>query len=140
VIPAKRIAQHSLLWALLFLFWFLISRDHHPTLLIDALATGVLVAVTAACVYINRLVLRPRFAGHRRLWQYAAELLAAIVVADVVAVVVIQSIYDTLWGTDPLRYGFLTNVLYEAGFIAVHLVGAWVVERVGQVVITTNSS
>jgi hypothetical protein len=130
MIPAKRIALHSVLWIALYLFWFLISRDHHPTLLIDALATGVLVAVTAACVYINSLVLRPRFAAHRRWWQYAAELLAIVIVADVVAVLAIQWIYDTLWGPDPLRYGFLTNVLYEAGFIGVHLVMALGVRRV----------
>jgi hypothetical protein len=133
--PAKRIALHIALWAVVFLFWFFISRDYHPTLLIDALATGVLVGVTAACVYANNLILRPRLAAHRRTWRYAAELLAAIMVADVVAVLMIQWIYDTLWGPDPLRYGFLTNVLYEAAFISVLLVVAWVVGRAGQVVI-----
>jgi hypothetical protein len=129
LLSVKRIALHIALWAALFLFWFFISRDHHPTLLIDGLATGVLVAVTAACVYINRLVLRPRRAAHGRPWQYAGELPAVILAADLIAVLVIQWIYDTLWGPDPLRYGFLTNVLYEAGFIGLHMLVVWVVGR-----------
>ena len=61
---AKRIALHIAICAAVNLFWFFISRDHHPTLLIDGLATGVLVAVTAACVYVNNLVLKPRRVVH----------------------------------------------------------------------------
>jgi hypothetical protein len=130
LIPPKRTALHIALWVVVYLFWFFISRDHHPTLLIDGLATGVLVAVTAACVYANSLVLRPRLGAHRRPLQYAGELLGVILSADLLAVLTIQWIYDTLWGPDPLRYGFLTNVLYEAGFIGVHMAVAWVVGRV----------
>lgn len=42
-------------------------------------------------------------------------------VLDVIAVITIQVIYDGLWGPDPLRYGFGTNLIYEAIFIGLHL-------------------
>jgi len=53
--------------------------------------------------------------------------LATVAVLDLVAVLLVQFIYDRLWGAGPLRYGFWFNMASDGFGIAVHLVAAWVV-------------
>ena len=123
----RRIALHTTIWMGVFLFWLIVTRQHHPTLTIAASATAVLVSSFALAVYINSLFLLPRFA-RRRLWfRYVITLLATVAVLDLLAVLLIQFIYDSLWGADPLRYGFGFNMLSDGFGIAVHLVAAMLV-------------
>ncbi len=120
----KRIFLHVAIWSGVFTFWLLATRNHHPTLTIAASATAVLVAAFALAVYANHLFLLPGFA-RRRLWiQYAVALLLTIAVLDLAAVLLIQFIYDHLWGPDPLRYGFWFNVASEGALIIIHLAAA----------------
>jgi hypothetical protein len=120
----KRIFLHVAIWSGVFIFWLLATRNHHPTLTIAMLATAVLVAAFALAVYTNALLLLPRFA-HRRLWlQYTVSLLVTIAVLDLAAVLLIQFIYDHLWGPDPMRYGFWFNVASEGVLIIFHLAAA----------------
>jgi hypothetical protein len=128
----KRIFLHVAIWSGVFTFWLLATRNHHPTLTIAILATAVLVTAFALAVYLNGLFLLPRFA-RRRLWlQYVVALLVTIIVLDLAAVLLIQFIYDHLWGPDPLRYGFWFNVASEGVLIIIHLAAAmglmWFVE------------
>jgi hypothetical protein len=120
----RRIALHLAVWSGVFLFWLLVTRQHHPTLTIAASATAVLVSSFALAVYANSLFLLPMFA-QRRLWlRYVISLVATIAVLDLGAVLLIQFIYDRLWGADPLRYGFWFNMASDGFGIAVHLVAA----------------
>ncbi|MGB9180366.1 MAG: hypothetical protein WCB68_14130 [Pyrinomonadaceae bacterium] len=123
----RRIALHVAVWSGIFLFWLVVTRQHHPTLTIAASATAVLVLSFALAVYANSLLLVPRFARQRRWLRYVISLLATVAVLDLVAVLLIQFIYDRLWGADPLRYGFWFNMASDGFGIAVHLVAAMLV-------------
>ena len=123
----KRIFLHIVIWSGVFTFWLLATRSHHPTLVIALSATAVLVAAFALAVYTNGLFLLPRLA-RRRLWlQYAVSLVLTVAVLDLAAVLLIQFIYDYLWGPDPLRYGFWFNVASEGILITIHLAAAMVI-------------
>lgn len=117
----KRFSLHVTTWLVILGVWVVVSRSHHPTLLINILATSVLVVASATAVYVNRSVLWPQFLRRRTDWLYVLELIFMVSVLDVIAVIAIQLIYDRLWGPDPLRYGFGTNLIYEAIFIGLHL-------------------
>jgi hypothetical protein len=122
-----RIASHVAVWSGVFLCWLLVTRQHHPNLTIAASATAVLVSSFALAVYANSFLLLPGFA-QRRLWlRYVISLLATIAFLDLSAVLLVQFIYDRLWGADPLRYGFWFNMASDGFGITVHLVAAMVV-------------
>lgn len=125
-------AINVLLWIAVFGFWLFLSRDYHPTLLIAILATGVLVAVSAAAVYLNHLVLLPRRAQHHSYTRYFLQLGIAVIVLGVTAVFIIQVIYDSLWGPDPNRFGFWQNVAYEIIFISIHVIIGLVVVKLSK--------
>lgn len=119
-----RIALHIAVWSGVFLFWLVVTRQHHPTLTIALSATAILVTSFALAVYANSLFLWPRFA-QRRLWlRYVISLLASVAVLDLVAVLLVRFIYDRLWGADPLRYGVWFNMASDGFGIAVHVVAA----------------
>lgn len=123
----RRFALHLVVWSGVFTFWLIVTRQHHPTLTIAASATAVLVSSFALAVYANHLFLLPAFARQRFWLRYAISLLATIVALDLIAVLLIQFIYDRLWGADPLRYGFWFNLASDGFGIAVHLAAAMVV-------------
>jgi hypothetical protein len=126
-------ALNIILWTVIFAFWLFVSRAYHPTLLIAVSATGVLVAVSATAVYLNHLVLLPRYAKHHSLARYFAQLIIAIALPAILAVLMIQVIYDYLWGPDPNRFGFWQNVAYEIIFISIHVIIAMVVIKLFKV-------
>ncbi len=56
------------------------------------------------------------------------SLLAAMNVLTIVVVLLIQVVYDVLWGPDPNRFGFCTNFLYGSILIMVHLaIATWII-------------
>ena len=122
-----RIALHVALWSGVFIFWLLVTRQHHPTLTIAISSTAVLVASFVLAVYANSLFFVPRFARRRFRLRYVISLLATVAVLDLAAVLLIQLIYDGLWGADPLRYGFWFNMASDGFGIAVHVAGAMAV-------------
>jgi len=117
----KRLITHTSIWMAVLIFWILFSQKHHPTWLLNILASTVLVCVSAAAVYVNALILCPRSLVSNNWFRYALELLLLMAVLDVLAVLVIQLIYDLIHGPDPARYGFWTNVGLEAVFIGFHV-------------------
>ena len=118
----SRIMLHAAVWLCVFIFWLFATRQFHPTTVIAVSATAVLVLVSALAVYINSLFLLPRFGRRRLWWQYAALLAATVIVLDLLAVPLIQIIYDWLWRPDPLRFGFWFNVMSDGFIIVLHLV------------------
>ena len=127
--PLRRVILHAFVWLCVFTLWLLATRQFHPTWTIAVSATAILVSASALAVYLDALVLRPRFA-RRRLWaQYALSLFAAVAVLDLAAVLSIGAVYDWLWRPDPLRFGFWFNVLSDGFIILLHLAVAAVVMR-----------
>ncbi|HEV7902441.1 MAG TPA: hypothetical protein VGO96_01265 [Pyrinomonadaceae bacterium] len=120
----RRFALHMAVWSGVFAFWLIVTRGHHPTLTIAASSTAVLVSSFALAVYANHLFLLPTFARQRFWLRYAVALSATIVLLDLMAVLLVQFIYDRLWGADPLRYGFWFNMASDGFGIVVHLVAA----------------
>ncbi len=114
------------MWSGVFLFWLVVTRQHHPTLTIAVSATAVLVSSFVLAVYANSLFLWPRFARQRLWLRYGIFVLVTVLVLDLIAVLLIQFIYDRLWGADPLRYGFWFNMASDGLGIAVHVVAAMV--------------
>ena len=59
------------------------------------------------------------------------SLVATVIVLDLIAVPLIQFIYDLLWRPDPLRFGFRFNLLSDGIIIMVHVLSAmllaWVI-------------
>jgi predicted membrane-bound spermidine synthase len=126
----RRIILHLGLWVGVFAFWLFFTRQHHPTLIVAAAATAVLVSSFALAVYVNSLFLQPRFAK-RRLWlQYAAALLATIAILDLLAVLSIQLLYDFAGVPREGRYGFLFNMAFDGAGIFLHVAAAMFVFRV----------
>jgi len=132
----KRIALHLAMWLGVFAFWLSATRQYHPTPALALLATAVLVSASALAVYVNNLFLLPRFARRHLWWQYTGSLLATVAVLDLIAVPLIQFIYDWLWGPDARRFGFWFNVLSDGIIIVVHVVAAtmvmWVAKFLGK--------
>ncbi len=126
MISFRRIALHVAVWSGVFLFWLVVTRQHHPTLTIAVSATAVLVSSFVLAVYANSLFLWPRFARQRLWLRYGIFVLVTVLVLDLIAVLLIQFIYDRLWGADPLRYGFWFNMASDGLGIAVHVVAAMV--------------
>ena len=125
-LPFRRITLHLAVWWAVFLFWLVVTRQYHPTLIIAVSVTIILVSSFVLAVYVNSLFLVPRFARQRRWLRYLLSVLATILVLDLGAVLLIQFIYDKLWGADPLRYGFWFNLATDGFGIAVHVVAAMV--------------
>ena len=121
--------RHAAVWLLVYCGWLWSTRNFHPTWTIAACATAILVAASAAAVYLNALVLRPRFARGSR-WVYVLSLCAVVLALDLAAVLGIGAVYDWLWRPDPLRFGFWFNLLSDGVIINLHLlVSMWLARR-----------
>ena len=113
-----RFVQLMFVWIAVWLFWIWFAGRHHPTLLLNMLASGVLVAASAIAVHWGR---PPRAGKQLYSWiQIYSHLAVRIFALAVVAVLIIQFAYDQLWGPDPARYSFVVNLLMDATFIAIH--------------------
>lgn len=124
----RRVMLNVYVWLGVYLLWLWNTRDFHPTWTIAACATAVLVSASAAAVYLNALVLRPRFG--RRLWVYVISVCAVVLALDLAAVLLIGAVYDWLWRPDPLRFGFWFNMLSDGVIINLHLlVSMWLARR-----------
>lgn len=129
----QRVASHAVAWVGVFGFWLIVSTAYHPTLLIGTLATAILVAASASVVYANCWLLLPgRFVARRSWWRYTILILTVLVVADLAVVLSIQRAYDWLWGPDPMRFGFGSNLVLDGLFIVVHLIVGTAIIRFGR--------
>lgn len=116
-------------WIGLWCFWGVISRNNHPTLLLNGVATALLLVAFAAAVYFNWLILVPRYWRRKQFLAYWVCLLLAMNVLTAVVVVLIQQAYDVLWGPDPRRFGFRVNYGLDFIGMSVHLLAAAAVVR-----------
>jgi hypothetical protein len=124
----KRLLTHLTGWLGVFCFWLLITLDRHPTLSLAVIATSIIVGCSAAAVYLNTGFLLPRFEKLR--WPaYVPAIFSVVMLLAVAAATSIQLAYDILWGPDPLRFGFWTNVALDGSGIMVHLLLAMLIIR-----------
>jgi len=114
-------------WGLVFAFWFFVSRNNHPTLLLNALATSVLVGCSAAGV----LVWQQAFSRRSFVVRTALRILC-VVALGMMAAVIIRLFYDLLLGPDPRRFSFVSNLVMDIAFVAIHVLVAGVVARVSK--------
>jgi hypothetical protein len=123
----RRVILHASVWLCVFALWLWLTRDFHPTWTIAVCATAIVTA-SALAVYLNALVLRPRFA--RRRWVYVISVCALVLALDLAAVLSIGAVYDWLWRPDPLRFGFWFNMLSDGFIILLHLlVATWIARQ-----------
>lgn len=131
---AAKVATHLAVWSAVLVAWLLVTRPYHPTPLIWVLATAILVAASASAVYVHRHYVLNGFGRHRSRGRYTASLVVLVAVLDLAAVLLIQLVYDVLWGPDPNRFGFWFNFGSDGFIIVLHLIGAacvgWVVSRI----------
>jgi hypothetical protein len=122
----KRIATHLLSWLCMAGFWLMVLRAHHPTFTIAILATALLIASYAIAVYINQLLLIPRF----QTWGFAYYLIVLAIVLfclTVTGVLSIQAVYDFFWGPDRRCFGFWFNFTTDLCGMIIYVFGAWLI-------------
>ncbi len=120
-------------WAALWGFWVAASRRNHPNLTLNLTASALLVATFAGAAYLNHLWLIPRLGQARRFVAYGVALVVVMGGLALGCAAAIHLAYDVLWGPDPARFGFWTNVGMEFGLVAFHVgaiaAGAWLLGR-----------
>jgi hypothetical protein len=123
VVPRDRLTVPAqiLAWAAVWGFWVAVSLNNHPNLRLNVIASGLLVLTFAAAVYANHLWLLPRLWSRRRFGAYAAGLLLVMGLLAMICTAAIHVVYDVLWGPDPARFGFLTNLGMESALVAFHV-------------------
>ena len=126
---SRRVTLHLAAWAVVYGFWLVVTRGNQPSWSVAVVATAILVGAAAAAVYADWYWLRPRFAARGRWAAYALGLVGVIAALTFPTVVLIQLVYDAMGVPKEGRFGFWTNVGYEAAWLAVHLAAAAVVRR-----------
>ena len=125
--------KQIIVWLGIFVVWLLSTRQYHPTFLIAIIATAILISTSALGVYLNRYLLQKRFSQHRSWMNYGISLIVGIVALDLLAVILIQTMYDQLWGPDPNRFGFWFNMASDGFIITLHIILeqgiVWIAER-----------
>ncbi|MDG3007969.1 hypothetical protein [Paludisphaera mucosa] len=118
----RRVAGTAFGWLALWGFWVGLSRHNHPNLKLNLIASALLVMTFAAAAYANHLVLIPRYWRRSRFLAYAASLLMVMGLLALACTLAIHLVYDLLWGPDPARFGFGTNLVMEFILVATHVV------------------
>ncbi|MEQ1827397.1 MAG: hypothetical protein ABL921_15675 [Pirellula sp.] len=113
---------HAFCWVVVLVGWIVVSRNNHPTLLLNVLATSVLVCGSAVLYYLSQLWIIPEFKTGSKIVLNSVKLLLLIAAIDVVMVLVIELLYDQLHGRDPRRFGWVNNLVIDAAFIVLHLI------------------
>ena len=93
----------------------IVSRDNHPTLLLNLVASGIMtLASLATYVGVSRAVPRSLVS-----W---GQLVLAWCIAGTLSALLISFAYDEIWGPDPLRFSMESNIAMD---IVVVIAGWW---------------
>ena len=123
----RNVVLQAVVWGLVFAFWFVASRNNHPTPLLNTLATSILVG----CSAVGVLVWKQAFSGRPFVVRTASRVLC-VVALGTLAAVIIRLIYDLLLGPDPRRFSFVSNLMMDIAFVAIHVLIAGLVTRVSK--------
>jgi hypothetical protein len=130
---SKAVGLSLVAWLLVGAFWFIVTRNYHPTRTLAVIVTVSLVTTYAAACYINQLVLIPRYAKKGRYSAYAVALLITMVVLTSLTLAVNRSSYILSLGPDPDPNGLYKHFGIDFFGMVVHvLVAAGVVWVVGR--------
>jgi len=99
-----------------------VSRNNHPTLTLNLVASGIM---TLASLLVFVLPVRVTASGAIRVLLVGC----ACLVAGAVAAVSISLVYDALWGPDPLRFGMIENVGMDTAVVLAGWLWASLVAR-----------
>ena len=110
-----------IVWFALWILFTIGTRAFHPTLLIAASAIGCLELASATGVYLNEFLLAPKLLAPKKVFAYVTLLFLSASLIAIGVVVVIQLLYDILWGPDPRRLRFWINFESDFAWIAVHI-------------------
>jgi hypothetical protein len=117
-----------IVWFAVGVFWYFATRNFHLTQRLAVIVTASLVSAYAAAVYINHLVLIPRFWRHRRWPAYWGTLLSVMIVLTSVALTVIRVSHIRALGPDPNPNGLYNHFAIDfMGMVAHVFVAAIVV-------------
>lgn len=116
-------------WAVLWVLLFWVSRANHPTALLNAAATTLMVMASAAAFAVMQT---------SRSTSAVTKVLSAalcIIGAGILAALAIRGVYDIEVGPDPRRFGLAANIGMDSAVVAVllALMGAieWNLRRFG---------
>jgi hypothetical protein len=105
-------ARRAALWAALWVLLFVVSVHNHPSLLVDGIATSLMIAASFGAAEILRRIKVTRVAARIGLAAIA------IVIGGAVAAVTIALVYNVLVGADARRFGFIANVAMDTAVVA----------------------
>jgi hypothetical protein len=121
-------------WAAVGVFWFVTTRDFHPTTELAVIVTASLVLASALAAYANHLVLVPRYWRVARYGAYGAALFGTMAVVTAAALAVIRLSYFRLHGLGADPYGAYKHFAIDFFGVAVHVAAAagvvWAVRRI----------
>ncbi len=120
----QRTAWRYLVWVIVGLFWYITTRNFHPTTELAIIVTASLVVAFAIAVDVNHLILIPRYWRSHRYSTYAAFLFGTMAVLTAVALTVIRVSYFRLHGPDADPYGMYKHFVIDLFGVAVHVAAA----------------
>jgi hypothetical protein len=120
-----RIALLSLLvWAALWAFWFITTRNYHPTTLLAIVVTTSLMVACAISIYANHLVLIPRLWRRQRFTAYWGSLVATVAISTAISLAMIRTAYYRTLGPDPDPYGACRHFAIDFSGVLAHVAAA----------------
>jgi Na+-driven multidrug efflux pump len=117
-------------WVGVALFWFIVTRNSHPTRTLAIVVTVSLVTAYASASYINHLILVPSYWRAGRYARYATVLAVTMALLTAAALAVLRSWYIATLGPDPDPYGLYIHYASDLSGMAVHLIIAGSIVRV----------
>ena len=101
-------------WVALWILLFWISRPNHPTSMLNATATTVMVLFSIAA-----FVIIARSSRNAPFVLKLSVTAICIVGAGVLAALAIRVVYDIAIGPDPRRFGLATNIAMDTAVVVV---------------------
>ncbi|WP_162670236.1 hypothetical protein [Gemmata massiliana] len=109
------------MWVIVGLFWYVTTRDFHPTTELAIIVTASLVVAFTVAVDVNHLVLIPRYWRSRRYRTYAAFLFGTMAALTAIALTVVRVSYFRLHGPDADPYGMYKHFVIDLFGVGVHV-------------------
>jgi hypothetical protein len=121
---SRGICLSLLIWIALWSFWLLTTRWYHPTTFLAVVVTTTLMCAYATAIYVNKLVLIPRFWRGKHFALYPMWLLGMMAMLTAIALAVIRTTYFRALGPDPDPYGLYRHYAIDFVGMIAHVAGA----------------
>ena len=110
-----------LAWVGIGLFWFVVTRDFHPTIDLAVIVTTSLVIAFAIAADVNHFLLIPWFWRSQRFVLYAMSLFGTMAGVTAIALAIIRISYFQLYGPDADPYGAYKHFAIDLFGTTVHV-------------------